>query len=206
MNPEEIRTPEDVIKLFEEMGTEEVLEFRLHLDKETDRGCALMAAAFLDELLKELLQNTFVDDPDSYKDLFTGTGGLATFSSRIELSYLLGLIPPRLRRDLHIIRKIRNDFAHSMKIIDFNHPPIASRCRELHYNIFKDQIPPRKAFNRVAFGVAGVINGAKRITKRMTMHDDIDFGSVEFQKGLEPVAKLMEFFHKYKQAQQSDEE
>jgi hypothetical protein len=53
-----------------------------------------------------------------------------------------------------IIRKIRNEFAHSMDIIDFNHPPIASRCRELHYNVFQDQLPPRKAFNRVAFGLA----------------------------------------------------
>lgn len=188
------------------METEEVLEFRLHLDKETDRGCALMAAAFLDELLKELLQNTLVDDPESFKDLFSGTGGLATFSSRIELSYLLGLIPPSLRRDLHLIRKIRNDFAHSMKIIDFNHPPIASRCRELHYNVFKDQLPPRKAFNRVAFGVAGVINGAKRTTERRGVHDDVDFGSTDFQKRLEPVGQLMEFFIKYKKTQQSDVE
>ena len=153
MNQNDVNDLKDLLKLLDKMEMEEVLKFRLHLDKETDRGSALMAAAFLDEFLKGLLQSFLIDDKKSFDDLISGNGALSTFSSRIELCYLLGLIPTKVRRDLHLIRKIRNEFAHSMDIIDFNHPPIASRCNELSYNVFQDQLPPRKAFNRVAFGI-----------------------------------------------------
>jgi hypothetical protein len=42
---------------------QEVMDFRSTLSEETDRGCALMAASFLDEQLRELLEICLVDDP-----------------------------------------------------------------------------------------------------------------------------------------------
>lgn len=198
MNSNEIRNLEDVIMLFDEMKVEGVFRFRNHLDNETDRGSALMAAAFLDELLKDLLKCFLVDDQKSLKELFSGTGGLSSFSSRIELCYLLGLIPVNIKKDLHLIRKIRNEFAHSMDIIDFNHPSIAARCRELKYNAFQDQLPPRKMFNRVAFGVAGIINGVIMTMERRTEAQDINFDSKEFKEGLEPMSKLIKLYTELK--------
>lgn len=193
MNPKEIKNLKDIVMLFDR--EEEVLKFRLHLDNETDRGCALMAAAFLDELLIELLQNFLVDDQKSFKELFSGTGGLSTFASRIELSYLLGLIPVNAKRDLHLIRKIRNKFAHSMDVIDFNHPSIASRCRELKYNVFQDQLPPRKAFNRVAFGIAGIINGAAMKTEKRQEEQDINLDSEELKVKVEQTRKAVKLYN-----------
>ncbi len=193
------------MSLLDQMGIQEIFQYRLHLDTETDRGCALMTAAFLEEQLKGLLEKTLVHDSEVFKDLFSGTGGLATFSSKINLCYLMGLIAPSVQRDLHLIRKIRNEFAHSMQIIDFNHSSIASRCRELQHNVFQDELAPRKAFNRVAFGIAGLLNGAKTMAEKLEMHKDINFGSEEFQKGLKPVAEIMKFYSDFKQQQESEQ-
>ncbi|MEK3747877.1 MltR family transcriptional regulator [Paenibacillus sp. FSL E2-8871] len=191
MNSKDLENVDEVINFINTTIPDEVVKFRLHLDKETDRGCALMAAAFLDELLKKLLEKYMVNEPNSFKELFTGSGGLSSFSSKINLSYLLGLISEKSKRDLHIIRKIRNEFAHSMEIIDFEHPPIASRCRELHHNVFRDELSPRKSFVRIAFGVAGLLNGAMLMVEKRSVHENIDFDSDEWLKGIVSSEKLL---------------
>ena len=83
----------------------EVFEFRKSLNAETDRGCALMVASFLDHKLQELLAAMFVDDPKVVSMLLTRSGSLGTFSARIDTSYALGLIGPNVRRDIHIDSK-----------------------------------------------------------------------------------------------------
>jgi hypothetical protein len=69
-------------------------EFRSTLTDETDRGCALMAAAYLDDRLAELLKAYFVDDLPVAKKVLDLERPLGTFSARIDVAYLLGL-PPR---------------------------------------------------------------------------------------------------------------
>jgi len=56
---------------------------------------------------------------------------LGTFSARIDAAYCLGLLSKDENRDLHLIRKIRNDFAHKLIDMSFESQEIASRCREL---------------------------------------------------------------------------
>ena len=102
----------------------EVFEFRATLTEETDRGCALMAAAYLDDQLECLLRRTLVDDNTAIDDLLRSAGALGSFSARIELCYALGLLPGQARRDLHLIRKIRNDFGHVAKPLAFEEPGI----------------------------------------------------------------------------------
>jgi len=89
---------------------DQVIRFRLSLEVETDRGCALMAGAYLDSELKKLLKNHLVSNEKIQDELFELSRPLGTFSSRIDPAYLLGLIGPQAHRDLHLIRKIRNDF------------------------------------------------------------------------------------------------
>jgi DNA-binding MltR family transcriptional regulator len=88
------------------------LEFRTTLNPETDRGCALMAAAYLDERLGEFMKGYFVDDSKVADDLLEQSRPLGTFSSRIDMAYALGLISEEEHRGLHPIRRIRNDFGH----------------------------------------------------------------------------------------------
>lgn len=87
------------------------------LEKSTsDRSCVIVAAAYIDELLGYLFR-CFLSSPSSEKEdkeLFTGYGPLSSFSSKILLSYRLGLISNYEFKTLQIIRKIRNLFAHDI--------------------------------------------------------------------------------------------
>ena len=137
---------------------DEVMEFRRGLRNETDRGCALMAAAYLDDQLGRLLQSVLVDDAKAVDELLGPSGALGTFSSRIEACYALGLLPPMARRDLHLIRKVRNEFAHTPSPRAFEDSPIASRCSELHYAFVIIAGRARGKFTNAALGVCAVIH------------------------------------------------
>jgi DNA-binding MltR family transcriptional regulator len=105
-----------------------VQSFRKALTSESDRGCVLLAAAYLDKSLSDLLYVSLVENKNIEKDLFDGTAPLATFSSRIKLAYYLGLISQACRRDLDTIRRIRNDFGHDPEIISFQKQSICEHC------------------------------------------------------------------------------
>ena len=82
----------------------------------SDRSCVIVAAAYIDELLGYIFK-LFLSSPSSEKEdkeLFSVYGPLSTFSSKIVLSYRLGLISNYEYKTLQIIRKIRNSFAHDI--------------------------------------------------------------------------------------------
>ena len=137
---------------------DEIISFRSSLSEETDKGCALMAASFLEHRTLELLKAFLVEDEKVFDILFSHNGPLSSFSSRIDMAYSLGLIPAAMRRDLHILRKIRNEFAHTSDPIDFNTPSIADRCKSLYYSgeACTDQ-SPRDCFTRAMLGIDGSI-------------------------------------------------
>ncbi|UJW80100.1 MltR family transcriptional regulator [Hydrogenophaga sp. SL48] len=109
----------------------EFLEFRRALTQESDRGCALFAAAYLDVCLENLLRRCFVENKKAKEDLFESQGPLSTFSAKIKMAYYLGKIAPSERKDLDTIRSIRNDFAHHAENIDFDNQSIRDRCSNL---------------------------------------------------------------------------
>jgi len=114
-----------------ESRIKEFMDFRTSLNQESDRGSVLMAAAFIEDKLGCLLESYFIQNDKVSKRLLRGNGPLATFSSKIDLSFLLGLIPENILNDLHLLRKIRNDFAHTASKITFETPAIKDRTNAL---------------------------------------------------------------------------
>src|SRR5438046_1761220 len=110
---------------------DEVADFRFSLSNETDRGAALVCAAFLEEDLKALLERYFIDVPKVVSRLLDQSGPLATFSAKIDLSFVSGLISEEMYRALHLLRRIRNSFAHYHKPRSFNDEDISNQCSEL---------------------------------------------------------------------------
>jgi DNA-binding MltR family transcriptional regulator len=80
--------------------------------KQTDRGCALVAAAWVDDALAEYVRAVLRPDQHVSDQLFQSEGPLGTFSARIKIAYMFGLIERYEYEDLEIIRSIRNEFAH----------------------------------------------------------------------------------------------
>jgi hypothetical protein len=83
--------------------------------KESDRAAVILIAAVIDEKLTAILKSKLIALPTANDDFFEGVNApISTFSSKIDFAFRLGLISAKLSRDIHMIRKIRNSFAHDI--------------------------------------------------------------------------------------------
>ena len=91
------------------------------LAAESDRGAALVGCSVLEESLEQLLRSRMSGAADTkhIDGLFSGYGPLATFAAKSSLCYALGFIDEAVFRDLEIIRRIRNRFAHDHASSEF---------------------------------------------------------------------------------------
>lgn len=102
--------------------------FNHEIKSTSDRACAIVCAALLDDMLQKILLSFLCKDSNTQDNkLFSQNGPLSTFSSKITLSYRLGLISKSEHDNLNLIRKIRNSFAHDLSINSFE----CNNCKEL---------------------------------------------------------------------------
>ena len=171
---------------------DETVEFRASLSQETDRGCALMAAAYLSDQLARLFRSTFVDDENVVNELLKDLGSLGSFSTRIELAYAFGLLPANARRDLNLIRKIRNDFGHVARALTFEEPAIASRCRELTLTILEPEAKPRARFTNAVLGLCAVLHVGIYKSSRRKAPRDVNLSPKDLEQMKELIRILSE--------------
>lgn len=115
----------------EEGAQEYVEEWSEELFESGDRACAIVGQAALEDLVHELLYNHFRGTDRQKTGLLDQTGPVSTFAAQIDLAHAIGSINDAEMRSLHLIRRIRNEFAHESRPLSFDHPPIADRCREM---------------------------------------------------------------------------
>lgn len=151
---------EDLLKHIAEQHAK-VFAIRQELTKETDRGCALMAAAFLDNELMLMLSDKIIGPKRFKQSVFEFNGPLGSFSSRIKMGYSLGLISKEILEDLDLIRKVRNEFGHRYEPISFESEPVKSWIIGLKQTFYKkNEAKPRSIFNNTVLGVLAHIHGA----------------------------------------------
>ena len=106
--------------------------FREEFEKESERACVILATAMLDQALLAILQAQLVPISSSRDDLLEdGYAPISTLSARINLAHRVGLISTKFCRDLHIIRDIRNDFAHDIRGCTFDNDSVRNRVLAL---------------------------------------------------------------------------
>lgn len=139
------------------------------LHEESDRGCALVAAAFIDEALGQLLRHRFEKNPEAATAaqwLLRPDGPLGSFWSRAHLCLALGLIDPPVLKELDILRRIRNRFAHQYGPSSFNDNAIRDLIQELlnrdmtspgNGQAMMATMSPRDAFIRQVIGLMGYV-------------------------------------------------
>ncbi len=111
---------------------ERVKGFILEMMEENDRAIVIVGAANIDFLLRRLIEQSLLPRLDKGKDeLLDNDSPLSSFSSRINFCYRLGLVDKEFCRLLHILRRIRNDFAHNIKSCDLNSSPRSDRVGEI---------------------------------------------------------------------------
>lgn len=92
--------------------------------KSTDRACAIIGGAYVEQKLFDCLRQYFVRDADALEAART-RGMLKDFAMKIDAAYLTGFISAEFRDDLHIIRRVRNRFAHDLAEASFREQQIA---------------------------------------------------------------------------------
>jgi DNA-binding MltR family transcriptional regulator len=72
--------------------------------------------------------------------MFGGNGFLTSLSAKIDLGYCVGLYNKKTHHDLHIIRRIRNRFAHEFGPLAFDHEEIAGLCKSMQTKDYEDGV------------------------------------------------------------------
>jgi len=109
-------------------------DFQGFLDEfqqENDRSAAIIGAAFLDEYIRQLLTNFFVEDVKEVSLMLSSESPLGSFGARIRAAFCLGLISREYFESLKIIKDIRNAFAHQLHGRTFDDEDIAAACKKL---------------------------------------------------------------------------
>ena len=131
------------------IDTDEFISFVQEFDSETDQAAVILGAAKLDTLLYQLISKLLLPSTTSIDELLEGESPLGTFSSRINITYRLGLIDAAFAKALHLIRKIRNAFAHELSGCTLDSGAQRDRVKELVLP-FRD-IPIIKQFEEIFF-------------------------------------------------------
>ena len=114
-----------------EFSKKDFEDFMKKFSDESDRAAVILGAAQLDILLYQLLQGFMLPPPSSNDNLLDSDRSLGTFSARIDTAYRLCLIDAGICRALHLIRKIRNGFAHETGSTSLEIGSHRDRIREL---------------------------------------------------------------------------
>jgi len=105
------------------------VDFLPLLNKESDRGRALISSGILEEQLRKVLI-AFMADVPIVKSMTKGpTAPFGSFSARINGAFALGLLSDHEFRDLHLVRSIRNEFAHNVHM-SFDKENIKAMCEK----------------------------------------------------------------------------
>lgn len=98
-------------------------------------ACALIAGAFVEKALTSLLSKSFVKC-ETASGILGNNGFLGEFSRCADMAYCLGLISKGMLANVKTIGMIRNRFAHSHQLIDFDDQEVRDHCRKLVMPVF----------------------------------------------------------------------
>lgn len=103
------------------------------LSDESDRACVVLIASWADHFIRAKLASTFDGgNVDARSALFSSNGPFATFSGKLDVAFCAGWIDRDVYHDLNLIRRMRNEFAHSIEsdsLDDGSFPQLVAKFR-----------------------------------------------------------------------------
>ena len=106
--------------------------------EESDRGAAILAGSFIEHVLGQYLRS-HISDRKVADELFAPLGPLSNFAQRIAIAHAFNLISKDQRKDLEIVLRVRNHFAHHPFDATFGTSEVKQRCGSLSmFNGAKD--------------------------------------------------------------------
>ena len=121
---------------------------------ESDRGRVLVVAAFLEDLLGELLAIHLPDQPSTTELIGGDNAVISAFASKAALACSLGLLSEREFKEISTVRKIRIKFAHFVRV-SFQDQSVAALTKNLGFALEKlDANPETRPKGRLRFDFA----------------------------------------------------
>lgn len=144
-----------------------------------DTALVIISTSLIDKFLRVSLISGFHKSVVSKRRLaavFEGQGPLSTFSAKISLCNMLGLTTPDVQHDLTILRKIRNEFAHSERRLSIANFPQLLALKIYSTNDIKDAVEERQKLKQSCVGIVGSLSLATLIRlaqyRFVTKHPD----------------------------------
>jgi hypothetical protein len=146
------------------LSSEEMKNIMLLHRESDDQTAALLASSHLDQVLGVALflrlsgqsiprkgaQGPSKGNNQKWKILHQQGGAFASFFSKIGLWYATGACSGDMFNDLNVIRRVRNEFAHSWTPLSFRTERIAKKCKKLHLQpnelILREELYERTPF------------------------------------------------------------
>lgn len=127
--------------------------FESSIKEESLRAKVIISGCYLDKALYDLLIIVLAPSENKKDILFDGPQApLGTFSSKIEMAHRMQLIDNQIKKSIHLIRKIRNEFAHNLMNCDFTNTRIKQWNQNL-YELHSDSM--REGRNKFEEGEVG---------------------------------------------------
>lgn len=123
------------------------------VENQSDRGVAIVGVAWIEEALVDAIQAFLEQHKPAWDRLFRKSGPLSSLSAKIDLARLLAMTSDVIHSDLHILREVRNEFAHSIldrdhTTLTFQSPRVRDKCLALHCIKHEGLNDPKHAFVR----------------------------------------------------------
>lgn len=125
-----------------------------NIENLSDRDVSVLVASYVEDYLRNLIVSIAKQHPELVEDLLfrrlnTLRGKISVFENS-DISSIAGLSSD-LVNDLHLIRRIRNDFAHKAEDLSFSDNDISQRCEALQTpSQGSDPDDPRERFTTSA--------------------------------------------------------
>lgn len=107
------------------------------IENQSDRGAALVLASLVEYTLRRTTTARLAHFPMFDEVMLDGDGALlGSFYRSIKFARALGVIGPQAEVHFDVVRRVRNQFAHTVYQVDFQHPAISAEI---------DKLPPDSA-------------------------------------------------------------
>ena len=101
-------------------------------DAESDRGAIILAATGIEDTIEfrlGLMMPVLEKDASARAEVFGARGCMGTYADKILMAYALGIIDERGRRDIDLVREIRNACAHCRLPISLSVPELQAAVK-----------------------------------------------------------------------------
>jgi hypothetical protein len=121
----------------------------------SDRAVAIVGGSIVETSLTDALKIHLHESKKITDELFRSTGAFGMFTTKVHLGFLIGLYGEAAHRDFIVIKDIRNAFAHSLGVTDFETPRIKALTNNLtlceRYTIDQNAVETEEGTNKGRF-------------------------------------------------------